>query len=511
MRLLSFLSVALVFSVPFLMFGAVDASEIRIGFTEDATTLDPGNHRRRETETIIRNLYDGLLTRSARMEVLPELAESWKQIDLLTYEFKLHKGVKFHDGTDLTAEDVKFTFDRLSREGGMNGETSPRQSLLPSVLSLDVSDRYTIVVRLKNAWPHLPAMLPLQQIVSKGFVEDKSLEELKFTVNGTGPFKLVEWTPGDKIVMQRFEEYYGGSRSLPPVGKACVDRVVFKIIPDNEERVAALLAGEVDIINRLPIDAIGQVKASKATRVVKVVGTRTFFIHLNNHKAPFNDIRVRKALNHAVNTQQIIKDLLSGNAYPVNGVLGPDAFSFNRNLPAYEFDPAKARLLLAEAGYPSGFEIEFDSMESHASIANSIVSMLAEIGIRAKVNLSPYQELKQKWGTKDEAAGDMWLTSWGNSSLDPVGIFVPTLHSGGRGNFSRYSNLDVDHMLDAAEAEVNRARRAELYQSAQAIVNEEAPWVFLWVPEDLYGVSKRVNGWRPSPDSRINLHDVCVD
>src|SRR3546814_867326 len=162
------LGIAAVLALPI---SGAGAAAIRVGFSSDALTLDPANHRDRETETIIRNMHDGLLTRDSAMKVVPELAESWKALDPLTYEFKLRQGVTFHDGSPMTAEDVKFTFDRLIQEGAMEGQTSPRKSLLGPLEEIRVVDERTVQMILSEPWPILPAMLPFQEIVSKAHVE----------------------------------------------------------------------------------------------------------------------------------------------------------------------------------------------------------------------------------------------------------------------------------------------------------------------------------------------------
>ena len=192
------------------------AAEIRVGYTQDASTLDPANHRSRISEGIIRNMYDGILARDDQMLVWPELAESFEQLDDVTYEAKLRKGVLFHDGTEMTAEDVKFTFDRLTKEGAMGGETSPRQSLLGPLAETAIVDDYTVRFTLANSWPVFPRMLPFQEVVSKAFVEKVGTEGLATQVNGNGPFKLVEWRQGDSIIMERFDDYYGGADGIAP-------------------------------------------------------------------------------------------------------------------------------------------------------------------------------------------------------------------------------------------------------------------------------------------------------
>jgi peptide/nickel transport system substrate-binding protein len=502
------LGVAGAMALPTLAF----SQELRIGFSADALVLDPANHRNRATETIIRNMYDGLLTRDSDMNVLPELAESWTQIDATTYEFKLRAGVTFHDGSAMTAEDIKFTFDRLTQENAMGGQTSPRQSLLGPLKEVVVIDDLTVHLILDTPWPILPAMLPFQEMVSKSFVESVGTDGMTDQVNGTGPFKLVEWRKGDSVIMERFDGYYGGADGIAPVGNACVERVIFKVIPENASRVAALLAGDVHIIDALPPHMVKQVEANPDTHVMAVNGTRTTFIALNNQSGPFADIRVRQAVAHAMNRELIIDKILAGNATITNGILSPDAFGKNQNLPAYEFDLEKAKALLAEAGYPDGLSLTLDVTGSDKEIGEAISAVLSKAGIQVSVVVGESSMLKTRYRTKGGPIdGEMWLTSWGNGSMDPVGIFVPTHRTADRGNSSGYSSAAVDALLDAANVETDRAKRAALYSEAEAHVNADLPSIYMWVAQDLYGVSNRLSGWSPSPDSRINLHDACLN
>lgn len=490
----------------------VSASEIRVGFTAEPLTLDPGNHRNRDTETVIRNLSDGLLTRDAEMKVVPEIAESFTQTSPVTFEFKIRKGVKFHDGTELTPEDVKFTLDRLTVEGGMGeGQTSPRQSLLGPVKDVEIVGGDTIRINLSEPWPLLPAMLPFQELVSKAFTEKTGTAGMATAINGTGPFKLVEWRKGDSIIMARFDDYYGGSPDIPPVGKACADRAIFKFIPEAASRVAALLAGDVDIINDLPPFSVKQVEANPNTAVMTVNGTRSVFLALNLRGDKFDDIKVRQAFAHALDKNLLIDRILGGNAVSIEGILSPAAFGASPDLPKYTHDPEKAKALLAEAGYANGIDVTIDATGADKDMAEAISAVLGKAGIRAKVAIGENAQVMAKWDPKnDKNDGDVFFTSWGNGSLDPFDIFVPTHYTLARGNRSGYSNTEVDSLLDQGSVELDPAKRAALYQKAEAIVNAELPYLYLWVPKDIYGVSKRVSGWQPSADARINLHDACV-
>lgn len=511
MKILKTLTVWGLASSVLVVAGAVCAADIRVGYTLDALTLDPGNHRKRETETILRNMYDGLLTRDSQMKVVPELASSWKQIDVTTYEFKLRQGVKFHSGEEMTSDDVKFTLDRMIQKNGIDGQSSPRGGLLGPLKEVQAVDKYTVRLVLSTPWAILPAMLPFQEVVSRAFVQKVGDKGLATQVNGTGPFKLTEWRKGDAIIMERFADYYGGSPAIAPVGPAKADRVIFKVIPENSSRVAALLAGDVEIAAEVPVHMMKQIESGKNTKVVKVNGTRSFFVSLNNTKPPFNNPLVRRAANHALDKKLLINRILQNTATAINGVLSPDTFGFDATLPAYDYDLVKAKKLLAEAGFPNGIDVTLDVEGAFAEMAQAIGSLLTKAGIRTKVVIGEGSVLKAKWDPAKPKVGDMWLTSWGNGSLDPEDIFAPTLKTNDRGNSAGYSSTIVDGLLSAASTETNPEKRAELFRRAQKQVNADAPWVFLWVPQDIYGVSKRLKGWQPSADSRINLHRAYIE
>ncbi|WP_270933569.1 ABC transporter substrate-binding protein [Falsiroseomonas oryzae] len=487
------------------------AREVRVGFTQDALTLDPANHRNRETQTVIRNIYDGLMARSPDMQVVPEIAESMRVVDAATYEFRIRQGIRFHSGDPLTVEDVKFSLDRLTRPNAMGGQTSPRRDLLGPLEETSILDERTVRLRLSQPWAPMVGILPAQEIVNRRHVARVGQDGMQTRTDGCGPFRLVDWRRGEAVIMERFADYYGGSPEIPPAGPAQVDRVIFRVLPENATRIAALLAGEVDIVNDLPPSALRQVEASRNAQVMRVNGTRSFFVSMNVAKPPFTDVRVRRALNHALDKAAIISRVLGGTATPLRGVMSPDSFAFNPDLPEYRLDLDRARALLAEAGVPQGFEMVIDTTGATREVAEAIAALLSRTGLRVRTQMWEGAVINPTWmNAERRRERDMYLSSWGNASLDPSDIMLPTLRTGGRGNSSGFSNAEVDRLLDAAEVEPDQARRREMYQRAQRIVSEEAPWIFLWLPQDLYGVSRRIEGWRPQADSRINLHRVRI-
>ena len=489
---------------------AAAAGELRVGYSSDIVTLDPANHRSRVTEGVIHNMYDAVLTRTVDMKVVPELAQSFRQIDAKTYEMRLRPGIKFHDGSELTADDVKFTFDRLTKDGAMEGKTSPRKSLVGPLAETEIVDALTVRFKLSAPWPVFPAYLPFNQVVSKAYVEKVGSDGMATRPMGNGPFRFVEWRKGDSVILERFPDYYGGAADIPPVGPARVDRVIFKIIPEPASRVAALLAGEVDLIDELPHHAIKQVEANPRTKVLKSNGTRSFFIDFNTTRPPFDNVKVRQAANHAVDRKLVIDKILNGLAVPLTTLISPDSFGYNPNLEPWRYDPALAKKLLAEAGYPNGIDVTLDVDNPFKEQAEAVAAMLTQAGIRTKVQLWERTALSDLWKDPSKHDRHMFFRSWGDGALDPVGIFVPVLKTKDRGNFSGYSNAEVDRLLSAADSEPDQAKRSEYYQKAQAIIREEAPLLFLWLPQDVYGASRRLVDWQPSPRGIVKLHRAAL-
>ncbi|MFS8665613.1 MAG: ABC transporter substrate-binding protein [Limnochordales bacterium] len=477
----------------------VDQDTIVVGITADLVNLDPHNFRHRETETILRNIYDGLVTRGPDMQPVPELAETIVQVDDTTWEFVLRRGVKFHDGSELTAHDVAFSINRYVQEGAMAGQTSPRKDLLGPVTHAEAIDDYTVRVYMSSPWsvflPYLVHHMVVPASVGDGLVEHPI---------GTGPFKFVEWVRGSHVVLERFDDYYGGAPDLGRSGPAPARRVIFRVIPENATRLAALMAGEIDIMANVPVHAVEEIQRHPDLELRPVMGTRSYFTEFNVRRPPFDDARVRQALNYAIDVDLIIEQLLDGLGEPLTTILSPLSFGHNDQLAPYPYDPEKARALLAEAGYPDGFTFELSVEDKRRDVAEAYAFLLAQIGVTANVRV---------WGDYNSMVDamrrgelDAMMTDWGDSTMDPTGIFVPKLRTGDRGNFGGYSNPIVDALIEVAESTSDLGLRAQAYRLAQQVVYEDAPMLFEYITQELYAQRKSLSGWDPIPDSRINLH-----
>lgn len=478
-----------------------------VGIRNSILTLDPAMHRDRETETVIRNMFDGLVTRTTKNEIIPEIAESWEQLSPTEYIFKIRQGITFHNGEALNAEDVVFTFDRLTSEGAVDGETSPRKGLLGTLGRVEKVDDYTVKFILSEPWPILLAMLPHQQIVPKDYIEEHGNQYFAEHPVGAGPFKFVSGNLSEEIVMDRFEEYYGGAADLPPVGPAPAKQVVFKIIPEASSRIAALQSGEVQIIQEVPAHMVDTLKSDSGVQVKTCPGTRVHFAAMNTSKAPFDDVRVRQAMNYAVDMEKIVNTILGGYGEALPGPLLPEAFAYNTKLKAYGYDPEKAKQLLKEAGYENGFQLVIDCRDDKKEISDAIASQLKEIGIDASVRV-------WDWGVLRPLIMDgerkMVVTDWGNSTLDPYDIMDPQFKTKDRGNYAIYSNARVDQLLTDGATELDTEKRISMYKEAQQIIYDEAPWIFGYGTDMVEACRDNVDNWEPSPDSRINLHDVVI-
>jgi len=501
---------------------------IVVGMASVPETLDPADHRSRQSETVVRNMFDGLVTRDTTSGVHLELAEALNWLDDKTLEIKLRQGVKFHDGVEMTADDVVFTFDRIIGENKIEypePHTSPRKGLIAPLESIEKTGDYTAVMHFSSVWPVALQMLVHQQIVPKHYLEEVGTKGFVEHPIGTGPFKFVSAKGMEEIVMERFDDYYGGAPDLAPVGVACVRQVVFRTIPEVSTRAAALLAGEIDIMQTVPAELLDILAQTRGLQVKTTPSTQPKWMEMNVNLAPFDDVRVRQAMNHAVDKQLLIDAIYGGRAVALPGSLSPYNNFINKSLVPYAYDTDKALALLKEAGWSDSdgdgkldkegqvFSLIIDTTEEFRALTEALADQFRAIGIDASVRFWEYSVLKPMLLAGERQA---YLDDWGDSAFDPVGHYEAKWHgyvegqTYGRGNFSGYNNERVNELIKLGEVTGDVAERQTIYDEAQQIVYDEAPAVFLILPEEAEAARADLVNWGPASDSRINLHDVCI-
>ncbi|MDF2781417.1 MAG: transporter substrate-binding protein [Geminicoccaceae bacterium] len=443
-----------------------------------ALTFDP--HSANHGPSIVQRdpVYERLLTTSARLEVVPQLAMAWRPVDLVTWEFELRQGVRFHDGAPFTAEDVLFSLERA------RAEHSQYADYFADISDARAVDRYTIRITTRAPDALLPDRLRKLFIMSKAWAEEHGVtrtadfeagEETYAThhANGTGPFILEAFAPRGPIVMRRNPDWWGDEHY--PVN---VDRIEYAPIAAPEQRLAALLNGEIDLLISPPFDALDLIERTPGLKLVQTIQLRSVWLGVNQASPelrssaikgtnPFKDERVRRALYQAVDIEAIRDKVMRGLSVPAGMIIPPGV---NGHAPELEqrlpYDPAAARALLAEAGYTKGFGVTLDCPSNYyindEAICRAAAAQLSEIGIAVSVDAQPEDRHYQK---VDARESDFWLESFTAETLDSLEVFDLFFRSGGLFNAFGFANPRVDELIE-------ELRMASLTYARDALIEE---------------------------------------
>jgi len=487
-----------------------------VGQIAEPKSLDPAAVTAVNDFRILVNLYEGLTRyKSGTLEVEPGLAESWTISDDGTeYTFKLRAGITFHDGSAFNAEAVKFNFDRMLDENHPQHDTGPfpLAFFFSAVESTTVVDELSVAFKL-NA-PYAPFLsnlaYPTGLLVSPEAVKANGKDFGRNPV-GTGPFKFAEWKSNERVVITRNEDYWGE--------KAGTEAIVFRPITDANTRVAEMLAGGIDLMVEVPPTSLAQFEGDGFT-IVEQAGPHVWFLILNAKEGPFADKRVRQAANYAINKAAIVNDVLEGTADIAAGPTPPAfAWAYNEELEPYPYDPDKARALLAEAGV-EGAELTFyvteggSGMLDPVAMGTAIQADLAAVGF--KVNIETYE-----WNTflgrvnpglegKADMAEMAWMTN-DPDTLPYLALRSEAWPDKGGFNSGYYANPTVDELLEAARTATDQAERARLYKEMQAIVQDDAPWVFVANWKQNAVTNDRVKNLILQPSFLLHLSGVTKD
>ncbi|WP_163832052.1 ABC transporter substrate-binding protein [Spartinivicinus ruber] len=489
-------------------------SVLVVGQIAEPKSMDPHTATALNDFRILMNLYDGLVRyKDGTLQVEPALAKSWQiSKDGKTYTFQLRQGVKFHDGSPLTAEAIKFNFDRLLDESHPYHNTGPFPlafffSAVDKVIAKNI---HTITFQLKE--PYAPFLsnlaYPTGLIISPAAVK-KHGKAYGRHPSGTGPFRFVEWKSNAKVVIEPNSSYWNGSPGLKAV--------IYRPITDANTRVAEMLSGGIDMMVEVPPDNLSNFSKEKLYRIYEQIGPHLWFLILNTKEGPMADKRIRQAVNYAINKQAIVDNVLQGTATVASGPI-PSAFSwaYNSNLQPYSYNPEKAQTLIKAAGY-QGEKLTFYVTEGGSGMLNpvamgaTIQADLAKVGLNVNIETYEWNTFLGKVNPGLSGKADMAEMAW--MTNDPDTLPYLTLRTAAwpnKGGFNSgyYSNPKVDKLLEQARQITDQTERGKLYKEMQTIVQEDAPWAFIANWKQNAVASTRVKGFKLQPSFFLLLKDV---
>jgi peptide/nickel transport system substrate-binding protein len=471
--------------------GAALAQTLTIGVRAGPESIDPHYTATGTHAEALKHVFDTLTWSGDKLQIEPRLATSWKAIDASTWEFKLRPNVKFHDGSDFTAEDVKFSIERIPMVAGPN----PTTIYVRRVKEVKIVDPLTVHIITDGPAPNLPNDFIRLFIVSHkaaaGLTKDNANEAFNTgkAAIGTGPYKFVSWTPKDQLVLERFDGFWGEKQPWA--------RVLRKELPNDAARVAQLKAGQVDIIVRAPASDVATLKRDSKLTVATIDTVYVFNMELDMRdkspqisakdgsplpKNPLQDAKVREAIDLAIDRPALVEIAMEGLGAPVNQLVTPDIAGYNKSLPALKPDLAKAKKLMEEAGYANGFKVTFsftsDRLPGDRQVGTSIAQMLARIGIEVNANAQPGAVF---FPARTRGEFSMSMSGWGTLTGEANYTLSSVVHSNdpakklGAFNVLGYKNAELDKLIEDAAVEMDEAKRNQFLAEANAIVAKDRP------------------------------------
>ena len=487
---------------------------LTVGVASGALSMDPYAFEELATISILSNIFEAPVTLDGELKVRPALASSWENPEPTVWIVHLRKNVLFHNGSRFDADDVVFSFDRIKHwaRSGFRGE-------MAMIDSAEKIDDYTVRFTTSRPFPLFLKKLSRLRILDRETLTGKTDDWIANHPIGTGPYRFIEWRRGDRIVLKADPKYWRG--------KPYFDDLIFKPLTDSATRVAAILSGIVDLINRIPTMDTKRILSHRKLRFYRRPGLRLIYLQMDQHREhspyiqtpdgtnPLLDKRVRQALYYGIDEKAIVRYIMSGYALPA-GQLSPKAvFGYDPAMKRPGYDPQKAKALLREAGYPDGFTIRLDSPNNRyvndAQIAEAVAISLAKIGIRVKVNAMPKSRF---FGQISRLDTSFFLVGWENVDGDAGSMMSSCIHSHdskrgyGRYNYGRFSDPRFDRIFESSQEEMDADRRLVLLHEAQRIALVEDQGVIpLHFQVDLYAAKRSIH-FTPRLDGQIRAFEI---
>jgi len=482
---------------------ASQAQTLNVAFADPLSSLDPQLNNHAGDRSVDLHFWD-LLVENNYNKLQPGLAASWKNVDPKTWEFKLRNNVKWQDGTPFTAADVIFSYQRAR---SVPGSVATFAGYLRTVESVSAKDPLTLVVKTNIPNPDLPLNLASVHIVSKHVGEKSSTENYNSgaAVVGTGPYKFVAYTPGDRVVMERSNDYWGP--------KPVWDKVNYRYINNAAARTAALLSGDVDVIDKVSVSDLARLKQSPNVKVFPYNGLRVLLLQPSFHqgasqyitdnggkpleKNPLLDVRVRQALSLAINRKALVDRILQGAATEANQWMPTDTFGYNPDIKNIPNDVSQAKKLLADAGFPQGFKLTIhvpnDRYPQAPETAQAVAQFWTRIGVKTQVEVVPWVSYSAR-ANKNEFAVNMlaWGNGTGEASYALVNVLATVDAKKGLGasNWGHYSNPAVDKALADSTAEFDAAKREAILRQSAKVVSDDAGVIPLYHYQNIWAAKK---------------------
>lgn len=434
------------------------------------------------TLRILQNIHDGLVTADKDLNIIPELAESYEvSSDGLTYTFNLRKGVKFHDGSDLTSADVKYSFETL-----MDPDTGAvNKPVFNSVGSIDTPDDYTVIIKMDQI--NMPFLGRLAGLGAGAIIPEGSASIQGETPIGAGPLKFVRREMGNEVELERFNNYWDGP--------ACIDRLIAKEVTEPTVRLTGLRTGEMDLINDIPADRIEEIKNDKNLKVLSWSHGVFDFVNLNYKHEPFQDERVRLAIDYMIDKEMLLQGALWGQGKIAASPGFVSSASYNKNLNQRPQDIAKAKALLAEAGYgPGDLKVVFKATTNypyHVEAAQILVEWFRQAGVELTIEQLTWADwLSQVWVDKDFQMSMMNF----NSIWEEDFLYYSLYNSTGGFNYRGINDTVIDELTEKARVTVDDGARADIYREVQQRVFDKVHDIVVWHRNSSFGTQKNIGG-----------------
>lgn len=460
---------------------AVEVVErVIIDLPSEPVTIHPARAYRDIDWAVVHSIFDALVGFDAEGELRPIAAESFELIDDVTWEVTLRSGLVFHDGSPVTSAAILRGFDLIT------GSDSLVSDVFGIVESVEEVDDLTARIQVHAPSPWLPAqMASWHVLIPQDFSPEQPI--------GSGPYVFEHWNVGEDIALRRFTEY----QSSATKGTAIAENVTYHFVPEATTRISNVLSGSSDIASFLPIDALGAFDSGEATlRHEQVAGS--WFIRIATDTAPFDDARVRRALNLALDLDSFVGVLVHEGSERLASLYPKVGMGFDNNLPAYAYDPEQAQALLAEAGYEDGLDVTLEATaDASVLVCEALIGQWAEVGVRVELVLSDAGAFNANWA--DPAAPVLRMASW-SPMFDPSTLLNLAWHS--EGVLSRYSNPHADELIDLGGS-VFGEERVQAYQELGTLMHDDAAAVFLWSLMHVAAITENAESWAPRPDQWI--------